>query len=428
MNVEIPTHSIVLDEGRCVGCVACCRSCPTKSIRVAGGRMRIDPATCIDCGACILSCPYEAVRSRTSSPADLARFAYTVAIPSSTLFTQFGPEVMPWQVAGALTAVGFDAFHDGTIMCPMVSRALDTYLSECQGPWPKISVTCPAIIRLILIRYPDLVPHLIPLHTPRELSAKLARRRFAARLGLRPEQIGVFYITPCAAIIQSIFRPVGPLASHLDGAFSIAELYGPLLKAIKAGATIPEESFDPRGLIWARAGGESAAMRNVNTLSVTGVAEVTHVFDCIESGKFHHVDFIEAHICPDGCVSGQFLVEGRYAARHTLGRLLARLDERQSFKEETVRSLFHDHFFHMEDEIRASPVQPLTVDLREAIRRRQERGRLLERLPRRDCAACGAPDCATLAEDAVAGLASIEDCVFLKLERAAAAREDKGDE
>jgi len=428
VSTEVPTHSIVLDGERCVGCVTCSKSCPTRSIRVREGRMRINPATCIDCGACILACRYDAVRSRTSSTSDLKRFKYTVAIPSSTLFTQFGPDVMPWQVAGGLMAIGFDAFHDGTIMCPMVSRALDTYLSECRGPWPKISVTCPAIIRLILIRYPDLLPHLIPLHTPRELSARLARRRLAARHGLRPEEIGIFYITPCAAIVQSIFRPVGPHASHFDGSFSVAELYGPLLKAIRAGASIPEESFDPRGLVWAQAGGEGAAMRNVNTLSVTGVADVTHVFDTLESGAFRHVDFIEAHICPDGCVSGPFLVEGRYAARHTLSRLLARLEERQSFKEEVVRSLFHDHFFHMEDEIGASPVQPLAVDLREAIRRRQEKQRLLQRLPRKDCGACGAPDCATLADDVVLGLATIDDCVFLRLERAGPARQENGHE
>lgn len=413
--MDVPIHSLELDESRCLGCVTCCKGCPTKAIRVRGTRMQVDPALCIDCGACLLACPREAIRSRTAKPADLKRFPFTVAIPSSTLFTQFGPDVMPWQVAGALLAFGFDAFHDGTVMCPMVSRAVDTYLSECGGPWPKISVSCPAIIRLILIRYPDLVPHLIPIHTPRELSAKLARRKFAARLGLKPEEIGVFHITPCAAIVQSISRPVGVHESHFNGTFSISEIYGPLLKAIKAGATIPEEGFDARGLVWARAGGESAAMRNVNTLSVSGVSDVTYVFDCIEAGKFQQVDLIEAHICPDGCVSGQFLVEGRYAARHTLHRLLTRLGEAASVKEETVRSLFHEHFFHMEDEIKASPLQPVHVDLKAAVQRRRQRAELLEQLPGKDCAACGAPDCATLAGDVVAGRAAIEDCVFLRL-------------
>ncbi len=38
------------------------------------------------------------------------------------------------------------------------------------------------------------------------------------------------------------------------------------------------------------------------------------VFDRIEAGKFQSVDFIEAYICPDGCVSGSLTIEGRYAA------------------------------------------------------------------------------------------------------------------
>jgi Fe-S-cluster-containing hydrogenase component 2 len=426
--MDVPTHSIVLEEARCVGCVDCCKACPTKAIRVRNDLMQIDPALCIDCGACIRACRYDAVHPRTSTTSELKRFRYTVAIPSMTLFAQFGRDVYPWQVAGALAECGFDAFHDSSLMCPTVSSAVDTYLSECPGPWPKISVTCPAIIRLILIRYPDLIPHLIPIHTPRELAAKLARRQISARLGIPPAETGVFYISPCAAILQSIQRPVGVAESYFDGAFSVAELYGPLLRAIRDGATAPEEGFDPRGLLWAASGGETGAMRNLNTLSVTGVEDVTYVFDCIEAGKFQQVDFLEAYICPDGCVSGQLLVEGRYAARHTLQRILAHVSGRSSIKEERVRSLFREHFFHMEDEIKARPLEPVASNLREAILRRHEKNRLLDELPHKDCAACGAPDCATLAEDIVASRARLDDCVFLRLKQGKSLPEETGDE
>jgi ferredoxin len=443
-------HSIICDEQRCVGCVACCKACPTRAIRVrpyAGsmasrpardhvsadeapaenstGRasqppdhdlMTIDPASCIDCGECIRVCPYEAVHARTSSPSDLKRFKYTVAVPSTTLYTQFGSGFTPAQVAGALVACGFDNFVDVSRLCQMVSRAADAYLSECEGPWPKISVRCPAIIRLILIRYPDLVPHLIPVHTPRELAAKLARRQFASALGMKPEDIGVFHISPCSAILQSIVAPVGVHASNLDGAFSVAEMYGPIARRLNAGP-VPEveDRFNPSGLMWAMAGGETAGMRNKNSLSVTGVNDVTHVFDTIEAGKFQNVDFIEAYICPDGCVSGQLLIEGRYAAKRALHRIQARLEGDGPVAEEKVRSLFRQHFFDMEAEIKAPAFRPMTETLQQAIRRRQEKHRLLEQLPKKDCAACGAPDCAALAEDIIAGQADLSDCVFVKL-------------
>jgi len=413
--MDAAIHSVIREEARCVGCVACSQACPTKAIRVRRDLMSIDPATCIDCGECIRACRYDAVHARTSSPSVLKRFKYTVAVPSTTIYTQFGSDFTPAQVAAALVANGFDSFYDVSWMCEMVSRAVDAYLSECGGPWPKISVTCPAIIRLILIRYPDLVPHLIPVHTPRELAAKMARRKFAASLGMRPDEIGIFYITPCSAMMQSIVAPVGLLESNFDGAFSIAELYGPMLRTLKGGTHLLDDRFNPSGLAWAMVGGETAGMRNKNSLSVTGVHDVTSVFDTIEAGKFQNVDFIEAYICPDGCVSGQLLIEGRYAARRTLQRIQARLKGESAVAEEKVRSMFREHFFDMEGEIKAPVIEPMTETLQQAIRRRQEKHRLLDELPKKDCAACGAPDCTTFAEDILAGEAKLEDCVFVKL-------------
>jgi iron only hydrogenase large subunit-like protein len=414
--MDLSTHSISREEKRCVGCVACSKACPTKAIRVRDDLMAVNPALCIDCGECIRVCPYDAVRARTSSPSDLKKYQYTIAIPSTTVYSQFGREATPEHVAGALLAHGFDAVYDGTWISPMVSSAVDSYLAECEGPWPKISVTCPAIIRLILLRYPDLVPHLVPVHTPRELAAKMARRKFAAALGMPHDEIGIFYITPCSAMMQSIVAPVGLEESNFDGAFSIAELYGPMLHALKSGTPpVLDERFNPSGLAWAMSGGETAGMRNRNTLSVTGVHDVINVFDTIEAGKFQNVDFIEAYICPDGCVSGQLLIEGRYAARRTLQRIQARLKGESPVAEEKVRSLFREHFFDMEDEIKAPAIKPMTATLQQAIRRRQEKHRLLDELPKKDCAACGAPDCTTLAEDVLAGQATLEDCVFVKL-------------
>ena len=198
--MDTPAHSIVRDDSRCTGCVACCKACPTRAIRVRDGRQAVDAAVCIDCGECIRACPHDAVTARMSSPSDLGRFRHTVAIPSTALYSQFGRGVHPEQVAGALLPIGFSAFDDVSWMCQMVGGAVDTYLSECAGPWPKISATCPAVIRLILQRYPDLIPHVVPIESPRELTAKLARRKAAETTGLPPDEIGVFYISPCSAI------------------------------------------------------------------------------------------------------------------------------------------------------------------------------------------------------------------------------------
>ncbi len=411
-------HSISIDKAKCVACVACSKACPTKAIRVRDRLALIKSDLCIDCGECVRVCPYEAVRPMMSSRSDLSRFKYKVAIPSLTVYAQFGHEVHPGRILEAFKGIGFDDTYDISWMCEMIGSATDSHLSESKGPWPKISVTCPAIIRLIQFRYPDLIAHLVPIRTARELSAKLLRRKLVHERGLDPKEIGIFFITPCTAVMNSIISPQGIDKSDLDGALSIAEVYGPLRDAIGAvSKTRNTADLSPKGLLWAMAGGEIAGMRNANTMTVRGLADIQFVFDRIESGRFAGVDFIEAYICPDGCVNGPLTVEGRYAAQRTIQRLAKELESRAPVKEEKVRTLLKENFFDFEDEIRAREIHTPGGDLRGAVARRKKREEILSRLPHKDCAACGAPDCATLAEDVVRNEAKTEDCVFVELER-----------
>jgi uncharacterized Fe-S cluster-containing protein len=61
---------------------------------------------------------------------------------------------------------------------------------------------------------------------------------------------------------------------------------------------------------------------------------------------------------------------------------------------------------------------PLDADRARAIQKARKRTRLFRRLPHKDCGACGAPDCRTLAEDVIRGLADLADCPFMKKEDA----------
>jgi Na+-translocating ferredoxin:NAD+ oxidoreductase RNF subunit RnfB len=412
------SHSILISEADCIGCVDCSKVCPTKAIRVPERTAVVNGDLCIDCGACIRACRFKAVRAKTSPSSDLKRFKYTVALPSLTLYAQFGRDVHPEQVLAGLKAIGFDDTYDISWMCEMLSGAIDAVLSESDGPWPKISVTCPAIVRLVQIRYPDLIDNLLPVEVSRELTAKLLRRKLASERGLAPEEIGLFFITPCSAIMNSIIDPVGMEQSYLDGAISIAEIYGPLLHAIKNNGPVePTGRISPRGLLWAMSGGEIAGMRNKNTMAVRGVKDIQYVFDHIEAGKFQSVDFIEAYICPDGCVSGQLVIEGRYGAQRNIAAIVDRLGNQPLVKEEKVRSLLREHFFDLEADVTARAFQRPMRDLREAIQRKREEESIRSRLPGKDCAACGAPDCATLAEDIARGEAALERCVFVKIEQ-----------
>jgi hypothetical protein len=129
------------------------------------------------------------------------------------------------------------------------------------------------------------------------------------------------------------------------------------------------------------------------------------------------VDFIEAYMCPDGCVSGGLTVESRYAAQRSIQHIAKSLESSPAVGEERIRSLLREDFFFSEEKIKARPVQALGRDLREAVARQKELEALIPMLAGKNCSACGAPDCATLAEDIVRGEASLADCVFLRIER-----------
>jgi Na+-translocating ferredoxin:NAD+ oxidoreductase RNF subunit RnfB len=422
-------RTIVTDPVTCNACVACMRACPTDAIRTRSGLAEVKGSLCIDCGACVEACPRDALRAVTSTPADLARFKVKVAIPSLTLYGQFGPDVRPGQVLHALKHVGFDRAYDVSWMCEMVGSATDAYLSECQGPWPKISTTCPAVVRLIQIRYPELLSHLLPIETPRELAAKLHRRRLASELGLDPGEIGIFFITQCAAIMNSIVAPVGLDRSYMDGAIAVSELYGPLRKALKEHpGSESDDAVSARGLGWAMGAGEVSSLRNSSTLRIRGIGEVLEVFDRLESGTFQNIDFIEAYTCSGGCLAGHLTIAPRHVAQRSLDRIARRLGEGQQVKEEKVRSLLREHFFNLHGEIGARPVQPLAGSLRHAIAVKREKDAILQALPGRDCGACGAPTCAAFVDDILRGEAKFSQCVFVRLRELEEAAAHQGGE
>jgi len=176
-------HSIRFDAGACHGCMACMRVCPTQAIRVRQGVAAMIEDRCIDCGECIKACPKSAVVPLTASPAGLGRFDCTIAVPSPALYTQFDGEVTPGVILQALKASGFDAVATLSWAGEAVTRALELFLSGYRGPVPLISSFCPSVVRLVQIKYPELVDQLLPILSPREVAAREAKRAAADETG-----------------------------------------------------------------------------------------------------------------------------------------------------------------------------------------------------------------------------------------------------
>ncbi len=98
-------------------------------------------------------------------------------------------------------------------------------MNEGQLKKPVISSACPAVVRLIRVRFPDLCDHVLPLKSPMEVAAMLAREEAVRKTGLSPEEIGIFFLSPCAAKVTDVRVPIGIERSQVDGVLAISDLY-----------------------------------------------------------------------------------------------------------------------------------------------------------------------------------------------------------
>ena len=419
MSEGVYYHSIEIRPSACAGCLSCMRICPTKALRVRDGKARMLSGRCIDCGECMNVCKNSAIIPLTDTFKILPKFEYTVALPSPVLYTQFNIDIDPSVILAGLAKIGFDSSHDISQACEAYNIIVHKFLEERGGNRPLISATCPTIVRLIQVNYPTLTEHIIPLEVPREIAARFIRGKLSEELGILPEKIGVIYITPCSAKMISIKQPAEKERSALDGAISISDiynnLYSTLLEMKKTGEVdeVRDYSTSKLGLNWARVGGMTRSSNPERWLSVSGLTNVSSVFDDIENGRIRDIDFIECFSCLGGCIGGSLTTENVYLARNKLIQMAQK--HKTPAKKENVESAvrqFNEGYFDMEYKVLPRRRVTGSRDLLEAVERLNRKVEILKILPDIDCGLCGAPCCECHAEDISSGLSEIEDCVF----------------
>lgn len=417
-------HSVTLEPDKCVGCTNCIKHCPTQAIRVRDGKATIISERCIDCGECIRICPHHAKKARHDSLSMLSDFRYTVALPAPALYGQFHNLDDIDVVLTGLKELGFDEIFEVSRGAEIVSEATRKILESGEIPKPVISSACPAVVRLIQVRFPDLCDHVLPMKAPMEVAAALARQRVMARTGLAPEDIGIFFISPCPAKVTDAHYPIGMPRSHVDGVLAISDIYPALISKMNKLEHI--EPLSHSGLIgvsWSFIGGEAAGTLNENHLSADGIGNVIHVLEDLEDEKFAELDFIELNACAGGCVGGVFTAENGYVARARVKHLRKYLPVSCNHADEAGEL----SALRWSEPLQENPALRLAGNVTDAMRLMQEADVIFERLPKLDCGSCGAPTCRALAEDIVRGLAREDDCIFRMRERLQA-QDEKGED
>lgn len=409
MEILNRSHSVRLDESKCLGCTTCIRTCPTEAIRVRNGKAYILDHKCIDCGVCIRTCPERAKRAVFDPLERMQEFRYTVALPAPTLYGQYNNLDDVDVVLTALLRMGFDAVCEVAGAAEMVSDYTRRLLESGTFQGPVISSACPVVVRLIRNRFPDLCDRVLPVRAPVHVAATLARKEAVEKTGLKPEEIGVFFISPCPAKVTDAYEPVGFEKSDIDGVFSIADVYKPLLEQMnKLKGTEDLTRAGLLGIGWAVSGGEAAGLLKEKYVAVDGIQNVIKVLEELENERLTDLSFIELNACPGGCVGGACVVENPFVAKARMTQLRKGLPvSRQKYDENKSGPMKWD------DELSYRSDQTLDKDMGAALQKARRIQEIRAHLPGLDCGACGAPSCKALAKDIVAGYARESDCLFV---------------
>ena len=402
-------HSVELEADKCCGCTNCLKRCPTEAIRVHDGKATILSDRCIDCGECIRICPHRAKRAHSTQLEEIENFRVKVAVPAPALFGQFSNLDDIDIVLNGLRAVGFDFIFEVSRAAELVSEVTRKLIREGKlNNKPIISSACPAVVRLIKIRFPDLCDNVMPLLAPMEVAARLARNEVKKQTGLSDDDIGVFFITPCAAKVTEIYSPTTGEKSACNGAIAISKIYPQLTHAMEHLKGL--EPIANSGLIgvgWATSGGESAAMLGDKYLAADGIENVIRVLEGLEDDKIRDVDFVELNACSGGCVGGVLTVENPYVAQ-------ARIQNLRKYLPVSLNHLNTDEIdeFLWQGELEYNGDGfKLDEDIFKAMDKMEQMEKICKDLPGLDCGSCGAPTCRAMAEDIVKGIAKQTDCI-----------------
>jgi len=389
--------------------------CPTRAIRVINGKASLIPNRCIDCGECYKVCPVSAITVEQDDFESIFNYKARVALLPGVLTGQFPGKVTTGQIYAALYKIGFTHVYE---VENTVGFVLEGYAREKESNpvLPLISSFCPAVIRLIQVRYPSLVKNIIHIKPPMDISALYYREKLISG-GYSEQDIGIFYITPCPAKITAVKSPVGDGESAVTGVINMKYMFNRINRELAGtdemeGVELNQELLSREGILWSLTNGEILNMKG-RVLAVDGIHHVSEFLDKLENEELEPIDFLELRACDQSCAGGILISGNRFL---TVERLKKRA---LSYPPIANKSLYLKNA-PKEDELKE--ILPRSMDKLDenttvALEKMEMKTRLLSSLPGFDCKVCGAPDCATLAEDIVQGNAEISRCIFVQLNR-----------
>jgi anti-sigma regulatory factor (Ser/Thr protein kinase)/NAD-dependent dihydropyrimidine dehydrogenase PreA subunit len=372
--------SLYASAERCIDCHRCLSACPTGAMRVIDGRPSVLEHLCSDCTCCIAACAPHALTLEDDVDAleHVERPGDAVLALPPALLAGFGEHAGVPRVRDELSRLGFASLASVRPYEEALRAAALEHTGDADAVRPVISPVCPAVMQLVELRFPSLLPHVAPFESPWEaLQADTAGQRLAC-------------VVSCPSQRSALLAAAG-----LGGA-EVVDLPTP---GLVRRAVLPALAV---GRDQAASGAEgSAEPRADGVLHVSGVTHVVAILEQIEDGLLTGVPVVEPYICDGGCFGSPLLEEDPAVALYHSAHAGAAADGAgRAVPRRRPRT--------------ARPGIRLDADMATAIQKLSRLDELTRSLPGKDCGACGAPTCAALAEDIVMGRAERSLCPYVQ--------------
>lgn len=302
-------NGLVQTNENCIGCNKCISACSCEGANVAvtgpdgSPRIEVDGDRCISCAACFKVCEHNAREFRDDTDkffADLAR-GEKISILLAPAFKANYPNQYE-QILGALKSAGVNHIVSISFGADITTWAYINYITR-NNFTGGISQPCPAVVGYIEKYAPELIPKLMPVHSPMMCGAIYTKKY----MGISDK---LAFISPCIAKSNEIHDP------NCGGYISYNVTFAHLVKYIKdhklAGSFATDEIEYGLGSYYPLPGGlkenaywflsESAFVRQME-----GEKHMYHYLqtnkDAIRNGRLPYV-FIDALNCQKGCLYG----------------------------------------------------------------------------------------------------------------------------
>ncbi|WP_026888482.1 [FeFe] hydrogenase, group A [Clostridium beijerinckii] len=416
-DLDTSSKSIIRDPNKCILCGDCVRMCneiqSVGAIDFAhrGSNMVVSPAfgksladtDCVNCGQCATVCPTGAIIIRS----DIKNVWKAIYNPKQRVVVQVAPAVrvalgeefgiksgenVMGKIAAAMRRLGFENIYDTSLSADLTvieeSKEFLKKLESDDNEFPLFTSCCPAWVRYVENKYPELLPYVSSCKSPMEMFGAVVKAYFKEKDSLEDRETISVAVMPCTAKKAEAAREefISDNIPDVDYVITTAELcamikeIGIQFNEIEAESSdIPLSLYSGSGVIFGVTGGVTEAvirevikdnaprmlkdiefigvrgMKGVKICElqvkgkpirigiVSGLRNAESLIEKIKSGE-EHFDFVEVMACPGGCIAGAGQPFGLMEEKNERAKGLYKVDKatqiKRSEENPVVKSLY----------------------------------------------------------------------------------------